>query len=774
MLTRHLRILNVEDSPADAELIQRELRRANVDFTVTRVETEDDFRQALESTDPDVILGDYNLPRFDGVRALEIARDVAPEIPFIFVSGSIGEERAIQTLREGAADYVLKDRMARLPAAIKRVLEERRERQLRRSAQQALLRSEERFRLAARATMEVICDLNPATETLTFNEALSTLWGYECTDDPVPFSWWLERVHPDERDAIAASFNAALVSDERWMGEYRFQRADGSYSYVMDRALIVREPDGRPLRVICAILDISEQVKSEQKIQQLSRQNQLVLNCAGEGIVALDGERRTILVNPAAASMFGCTVEEFRSIDDLHQAFHHSRADGSRLPREECPLSQTITDGRVRSGEDWYFTKDGRAFPVEYSASPIIEDGRVAGCVLIFQDITSRKRLEKQLDQANRVNSLGRVVATIAHEFNNVLMGIQPFAEVIRRNSTDEKLQKAASQIINSVARGKRVTQGVLRFTQPAEPAKQTLDLGQWLQQLAPELRALAGARIDLQIDPGPRGLACSCDPAQLQQVVTNLVINARDAITAGGSITLSVSDSSDPSLYVFGKVPAGTVLLKVSDTGSGMPPHVLNDIFVPLFTTKNTGTGLGLAVAQQVISRHGGTIHVSSTVGEGTTFYVLLPAVELMPPATTDGVVRRSTSVRRVLLVDDDVTVASGIAALLESEGVDVRTVHLGGEALQAVASFAPDAVLLDWSLPDIDGVAVFHQLQKQHPKLPVIFSTGHGDQAELETYLDSPRLAFLRKPYDLDALLEALERVTAASRKEDDVAAR
>src|SRR5207245_5154554 len=152
--------------------------------------------------------------------------------------------------------------------------------------------------------------------------------------------------------------------------------------------------------------------------------------------------------------------------------------------REECLLMKSARDGTSRAAQDTVWRKSGVSFSVEFSSSPMHEGSEIAGSVIIFQDITERKRLERQIEQAQRVTSLGRVAATIAHEFNNVLMGIQPFAEVIRRNTEEEKLQKAASQIVGSVARGRRVTQEILRFTQPAEPALEPVNLQEWVQQL--------------------------------------------------------------------------------------------------------------------------------------------------------------------------------------------------------------------------------------------------------------------------------------------------
>src|ERR1700682_1935178 len=202
---QHIRILNLEDNPVDAGLIALELTGAALDFAITRVTTEWAFRDALESSGHDVILAGYNLPGLDGEVALRIARDLAPDIPFIFVSASLGAEQAVQALREGATDYIIKDRLSRLPSAITRALTEKRDRELHQRTQDALPHSEERFQYAARATQEVILDWNLNTDRVSFNEAMKSVWGYDEPAGEVTAQWWAERIHPEDREATVAS-----------------------------------------------------------------------------------------------------------------------------------------------------------------------------------------------------------------------------------------------------------------------------------------------------------------------------------------------------------------------------------------------------------------------------------------------------------------------------------------------------------------------------------------------------------------------------------------
>lgn len=490
----HIRLLMLEDSPFDAELIERTLRRAQLDFSVTVVDDERSFRSMLENSDPDVILSDYHLPTFDGVTALRIARVMAPSTPFIFVSGSIGEERAVEVLREGATDYVLKDRLSRLASAIVRALAERRERLLRQNVENALRASEQRFQYAAAATREVIWDWNLATSRIWFSDALRDHWGYDFSHREADSTWLDQRIHPDDRAAMTECVREALRTRDRFTVEFRLARADDSYSNVLLRGLVVCGPSGEPVRLIGAILDITE-----------------------------------------------------------------------------------------------------------------------------------RLLLESQLEQVRRIESLGRVAATVAHEFNNVLMGILPLAQKLQRSETDPTVARMASVIADSISRGRRLTEQILRYSKPADPTSSVVVVGEWLDRLLPELRALAGNRVTVNAGITEPSLAVNIDAPQIQQVLSNLIMNAREAMPEGGAIAISAE--------IDGEIAS----LIVSDEGVGMAPEVSERMFEPLFTTKRNGTGLGLAVAQQIVARHRGSIQVTSKVGQGTTVRIRLPLIRMnaMPMAS-------------------------------------------------------------------------------------------------------------------------------------------
>jgi nitrogen-specific signal transduction histidine kinase len=384
-------------------------------------------------------------------------------------------------------------------------------------------------------------------------------------------------------------------------------------------------------------------------------------------------------------------------------------------------------------------------------------DGNVARVLGISRDVSSRHqaeeerlRLQQQLEETRRAVSASRLGTTVAHEFNNVLMSISPFAEIIARTDKEnERLQKAAAHIRNAIARGRRVTQDIMRFTRPAAPALRTIELATWLPAI---VQSLQDASVGMTVHVPARPLYADVDPQQLEQVVANLVLNAREALADSGGSEIEVRlTSSDDSIR-----------LTVRDDGPGIAPENLDKLFEPFFTTKRKGTGLGLPVVRQIVERHHGTVEVESHGNAGTTFVVTLPPAAA-PPARRDVEVEQTIRGRQVLLVEDEIAVAEGMVALLQEGAAEVRVAPTGLSAVVALEQQLPEAVLLDVGLPDIDGVDLFSLLRKRWPGLPIVFSTGHGDQARLDEMLRLPHVGHLVKAFDLDELTVAVANAIA-----------
>lgn len=508
------------------------------------------------------------------------------------------------------------------------------------------------------------------------------------------------------------------------------------------------------------LLEIVEaKTRAEESIRRSERHFRSLIENASDMILVLDDEGRIHYTSPSVERLLGygpADLDGKNLLDFVHED------DGGEVFRALLRHSRTAP-----ATVPFRFLRHDGSWCAMEAIGRRVDEEEASTIVVNCRDVTERTLLESQLEQASRLSSLGRLAATVAHEFNNVLMGILPFAERMSRVAKDEGVE----HILRAVKRGKRITDEILRYTRPADPVMQPLRAADWIADLNVDLRALLGPSIGIRFHLDDPALGMLVDVTQINQVIANLAANARDAMGGRGTIDIEFRACGPDRRFPFGMVehPEQRVHLIVRDDGEGIPPDALPHIFEPLFTTKRSGgTGLGLAVAHQIIHRHGGQIFVESEPGQGTAFHLFLPRTDestVRPAAEPRREAQAPVGLRRVLLVEDDPSVAAGIAMILESEGVDVMTVERGEEVCAAVESFSPDAVVLDMWLPDMDGVAVYERIARRWPALPVIFSTGHGDESKLGTILANPRVGFLLKPYDAATLLREIREHMAVT---------
>lgn len=633
-------------------------------------------------------------------------------------------------------------------------------------AQQQLIESEKRFRTVVEGAFEIIFTIDREGRLVTLNRAFETITGWRCDE------WigraFLELIHegdvPKSLD-LFRDLREASVAVER---ELLIRGRDRSVLLHVTSFPEIR--DGVRTETYGFARDVTEERKTEREREQVTRNLQLVLESTVEGMYTMDVQGRCTMVNRAAAQMLGWSREELLG-RNVHDAVHDRHADGSPYAVEQCPIHQVLRTSATRTvSSDTFWRRDGVAVPVEYSAAPIIDGGAVVGVVIAFMDVSERRKLELKLEQANRLSALGRMAATIAHEFNNVLMGIVPFIDVLRRDPT--QFEVAVDHIARSVSRGKRITHDILRYTQPAQPNRSVFDARAWLEAVALEARSILSPTCEVDVHAHEARIAVHADENQIHQIMINLLLNARDAMPGGGRINMVVRREQAGAQFPFGIVeaPERSAHFIVSDTGCGIGQDALQHIFEPLYTTKPSGTGLGLAVTHQVVQRHGGEIFVESAIGCGTTFHIFLPLAlddvseaAVLPepggelPNGSDDQARTGRAVR-VLLVEDDPAVATGVSALLELEGFEVNVARSGLEAIECAGRGLPDVMILDVGLPDIDGKEVYREVMRMHPDLPVIFSTGHADRGQLDELSPGGEVFYLLKPFDVELLIETI----------------
>jgi PAS domain S-box-containing protein len=629
MSDQPLRVLLIEDTPADAQLIQHILRSPT--FEVTPVERLSDALAGLRSTPIDVILLDLNLPDSHGADTLDAVLEHARHTPIVVLTGNDDKQAALDAVALGAQDYLIKGTAngEAIVRSIRYAFERSR-------AQEDCRRSEQRFRALLENSSDGIALIDEEGNVHYSSPAIRRILGYP-VDEFVGINVFT-LIHRHDVDAARQRL-AEVVKDRAALvlvSDVRYRHRDGTWRYL--EVLRTNHLDDPAVRAIVVnFRDVTERRLALDTAERLRQRYEVILNSIADGVHGLNRDGKITFENAASASMLGWEPENLTG-RIAHETIHHSHADGSPHPEEDCPIMATLRDGVVRHvSDDLFWRKDGTSFSVEYVAAPKIDSqGQMLGVVVAFRDVTKLREMQRQVDQAIRVSSLGRVAASVAHEFNNVLMAIQPFVEILQRQiGNDASSSKALRYISEGVKRGRRVSHQILRFANPAEPRLMTLDAGAWMRTFNEEARVTLH---DHRVEAGPaESLMVRADAEQLSQVMLNLIGNARDASPAGSVISLGAV-RADSAPFLRERVPDAHRFgaMFVRDRGSGIAAEVLEHIFEPMFTTKRAGgTGLGLAIVQQIISEHGGEVIVESAAGAGSTFYVVLPLedCEYQPP---------------------------------------------------------------------------------------------------------------------------------------------
>lgn len=530
-----------------------------------------------------------------------------------------------------------------------------------------------------------------------------------------------------------------------------FIRADGSPLDVEVAALPLRYGNRDAIQVIAR--DITEKVRARQALESSEQRYRELVEDVNEILYTVDRDGRFLSLNRSFERSTGFRVEEWIGRPFAELFLDHSVA--AAIEHFEQALN-----GNERIIHEYDLAaQSGAVVTVEVSWQPRYVDGVVAGTICMARDVTELRNIARKLEEAKRMSSLGQVAASLAHEFNNVLMGIQPFVEVIkRRESLTSGVRDALDHITRAVSRGKRASQEILRFANPKEPQLFAIDTTAWLPSLLGQLVAALPSTIALSSSMDPSVPFIEGDREHLEQVITNLVFNARDAIVGHGTIHLGVSLANASEAR---GAQRELVSISVLDDGPGIAPQILDRIFEPLFTTKRNGTGLGLAIARRLMESQGGALTAENRPEGGSAFRLLVPAAE--QSTAPMRLLRRGTpGVTRILLVEDDLSVGTGLEELLNSHGYEATWVKTAREACAAARRTQPHVAIIDVNLPDGSGIDLVPLLRAEHKNLPIVLSTGH---VELNLGTNQDRMLSLMKPYQLCELLQAIGTVTAAA---------
>ncbi|WP_447972004.1 ATP-binding protein [Nitrospira sp. Kam-Ns4a] len=479
--------------------------------------------------------------------------------------------------------------------------------------------------------------------------------------------------------------------------------------------------------------------------------------------IAPDGT--TTFVNPAGERVGGYPAEEL-----VGRSWWRTFYPGEAYRQVEA-LFEALAQGDVRDYEMVLRAKSGERRTILWTTiSRSDEAGRLVEIIGFGNDVTERRRLEEQLRQSQKMEALGRLAGGVAHDFNNLLSVILGVTELmLRRLSPDDPLAARLARIRQAGERASSLTQQLLAFSRQQVLAPTILDVNAVIANLGEMLQRLIGEHITLGTSLGPGLWPVKADPGQIEQVIMNLTINARDAMPQGGRLNIVTRNVAlaEPVLDASGPVPPGPyVLLTVSDTGHGMDSHTLARIFDPFFTTKERGkgTGLGLATVYGIVEQSRGAIRVSSTVGQGTTFEIYLPRAEgpaeaVRPPLPAEGDFHGAGT---VLLVEDEDPVRTIAQEILEAYGYQVLPAPNGEEALRICREHpGPIHLLLtDIVMPGMDGREVAARAAEARPGLRILYISGYTDGT---FFLDEPGAPFLAKPFAPQDLASKVHAVLA-----------
>ncbi|MFT5679836.1 MAG: signal transduction histidine kinase/DNA-binding response OmpR family regulator [Myxococcota bacterium] len=598
-----IQLLLVEDSEDDAGLILASLRRFGLKVSHVRVETEGGLRDQLNSAEWDVVISDFALPSFDGLRAAAMVRSHDPELPVVLLSGVLGEERAIQAMRAGVRDFIDKSALVRLGVVIEREIREARQR---------------------RVAMDELSSARAHARSI-----VQTL--------PVPLVIFDESLHVVMTNP---SFQAAYTGGELAQG----WSASG-FPFCVEGSSIHRR------------------LKNLVEIGRAFSGVEVVLHAPREQVLVLSGER---LAGPGSMAL------------------------------------------------------------------------------ITLQDITVQREMERQLAARERLESMGRLAGGIAHDFNNILCVIQGYATLIREAATGKQVRNA-TRISEAVERASRLTSQLLSFSRQEPLTLQLIDLKTVVGSMRAMLEGALEAPITLKMDLGGKPAMVRANLSRLEQVVMNLVLNARDAMPDGGDLTVSLRSEQEQAQLV------------VEDTGGGMTAETQSRLFEPFFTTRASGTGLGLATVHGIIERLGGQVAVESTLGVGSRFTVTLPRLLAVEEKNPNGAT--------ILLVEDEEELLEITQRMLLRRGFRVLTATSGEEALSIFSEKGSsiDLLLTDVSMSGMSGFELASQLKEQCPTLPVMLISGFYQNSNQIPHQVEGAL-FIRKPFTWAVFLDQIEALLSS----------
>jgi|GEM_PF-874180 len=799
-------VLIIDDSSVDRETYRRYLQQNTEDYTVLEAESGIEGLDLCQRCQPDIMLVDYGLPDLDGIDFLIELQTQTQTPPVIILTGQGNEAIAVEAMKSGAQDYLVKGYLTpeKLRIAVTSVLEKAQLRaQLQRSEaerqqaetalrqannelerrveertselmitnqdlqatllerQQAevfLKESELRFRSLSESSPVGVFQTDLDGKCLYTNTCWQEIAGL--TLEESLGDGWMKTIHPDDRQMVVEEWHRSVQEKREFFQEFRFLTPQGGVRWVYARSAAIYSATGKILGYVGTDEDITERKRSEQQILEQAN----LLNVVSDAIFVCDRSNHIIFWNQGAERLYG-----WKALEALGQ--NARELVGLDFERDWDTAWETVLKTGEWQGELHKVTKVGKTVIVT-SRWTLVRDesGQPKSILTVDTDITEKKQLEQQSLRNQRLESVGTLANGIAHDLNNILTPILAISQLLplKFPKLDEQTQDLLKMLETSTKRGAALVNQVLTFTRGVEGKLVPLQVNYLLLETQKIAKQTFPKSISFRVDLPQDLWLISGDATQIHQVLMNLCVNARDAMPHGGTLTLSATNLWLTDIQKPPDAPAGAyIAITVADTGTGMPPEIVARIFDPFYTTKEIGkgTGLGLSTTIGILKSHKGFINVSSDVDKGTEFKVFLPAIDTMTMEPVKETVFRSIDQKLILVVDDEAPIRSVTQAMLEAHHYTVFTASDGREAIALYAEHNDkiNLVLLDMMMPSMDGQTTIRALKRIDSEVNIIAVSGLCSNKEIA--LKAGAKGFLQKPYtnqDLVELIDQLDRIS------------
>ena len=805
-------VLIVDDNPDNLRLLARMLTEKG--YKVRPAPSGSLAIKSVQSTLPDLILLDIKMPEIDGY---EVCRRLKADeqtraIPVIFISALGDMLDKIRGFGVGAVDYITKpfqheevlarvgthvslsrmykklqhevmerkdaqkalkkcnyeleqrveERTSELTAANEQLIYKIEERDL---AEEALRESEERFRSLLTNIPGAIyrCVIDPLLTMHFISDVIEKISGYPASDFVQnTVRSYTSIIHPDDQEMAARTVHEGLKRKGPYIIEYRIINADGSVHWVYERGQGFFGDGGEVLWLDGAIFDITERKLAEEEQKRLIS----AINQAADSVVITDPEATILYVNPAFEKLTGYTQEE--AIGQNPRVLKSGKHDEDFYKK----MWNTLTSGKTWQGELVNKSKDGTLFTEKATISPVFDSGgKIINYIGVKHDVTTQRILEEQLTQAQKMETVGRLAGGVAHDFNNMLSVILGYADlIIGKLDPHDPIFKDLQEIKKAGQRSADITRQLLAFSRKQVIEPKIVNLNPLIAEMEKMLGRLLGEDIDLLFLPAKDLWATKADQGQINQIVANLGVNARDAMLEGGRLTIETANVTIDEAYCQGHAgffPGRFVMLAVSDNGIGMDRETLSHIYEPFYTTKEEGkgTGLGLATVYGIIKQNNGFINVYSELGHGTIFKLYFPQCKEEEEEVTEIVVDAPKSLEfgTILLVEDEEMVRNLARMILEMVGYTVLVAKTPNEAVALCEKGDMDIHLLltDVVMPQMSGQELKKSIEAINPEIKTLFMSGYTANVIAHHGVLDKGVNFIQKPFSNDGLARKVREV-------------